>query len=222
MFTTLSRRNLRFVGTPATGDPEPGAGEAAATESAENESADPPVEGEEALGDPGKKALDAMKAKWKEETAERKRLADELAAFKAAEEGREAEHKAELEAQKIRDEALAKANERIKKSEIRAAAKGELENPEDALVFLDLSEIEVAEDGSVDADAIGQAIKGLLQERPYLAAQGGSKFTGIVDAGPRNGGNAPQITREELAKMSPDEILKADEAGRLKFLKGIK
>ncbi|WP_333810792.1 hypothetical protein [Timonella senegalensis] len=182
------------------------------------------VEGAEALGDPGKKALDAMKAKWKSEAASRKAAEEELASLKAAADGREAEHKAAQEAQKIRDEALATANDRIKKSEIRAAAKGELANPEDALVFLDLNEIEVSDDGSVDGDAVAQAIKDLLEERPYLAAQGERRFTGTVDAGPRNGGvgGVQQLTRDDLAKMSADEVIQADKNGQLNKLKGIK
>lgn len=183
---------------------------------------DAPIEGAEALGDAGKKALDSMKAKWKESDAKAKAFEAELSALKAAAEGREAEHKASQEAQKIRDEALATANDRIKKSEIRAAAKGELANPEDALVFLDLSEIEVSDDGSVDSDAISQAIRSLLEERPYLAAQGERRFTGSVDAGPRNGGvgGVEQLTASDLDRMTPAQVVEARKAGRLKNLLG--
>ena len=180
-----------------------------------------PIEGAEDLGDKGKKALDAMKSKWKEADRLAKEQGAELAALRAAAEGREAEHAATVEAQKVREDALNKANERILKSEIRGAAKGELANPEDALVFLDLSQIEVSEDGAVDSGAVEEAIKALLVERPYLAAQGERRFTGTVDSGPRNEGDkTPQLSRADLARMTPEQVVAARQKGQLKTLLG--
>jgi hypothetical protein len=180
-----------------------------------------PIEGEEQLRDAGKKALDSMKSKWKDEVAARKKAEAELSALKAAADGREAEHKAELEAQRIKDEALSAANKRILTAELRAAAKGALTNAEDALVFIDLDEFEVGDDGSVDTDAIDSAVKKLLEERPYLAAQGERRFTGDVGQGVRNAGKDPtQLTRADLARMTHTQIEEARKAGRLKDLLG--
>ena len=127
-----------------------------------------------------------MKAKWKAADKLAKESAASVAAIQAKLDGKEAEHTAETEAQKVRDEALAGANQRILKAEVRAASASKLADPADALRFLDLSEFEVGSDGEVDSSQIAQAIDNLIKEKPYLAAQGGPEFTGSVDAGARN------------------------------------
>lgn len=177
---------------------------------------------ETALGDKGKKALDAMKAKWKAATAAQKAAETLAAELQAKADGKEADHTASLAAQKVKDEALAKANERILKSEIRREAKGQLANPDDALVFLDLTEIEVSEDGSVNESALKQALDDLLEERPYLAAQGERRFTGEANSGHRKGGtnSVKQLTQSDLDSMSSTEINKARRAGQFKNLLG--
>lgn len=179
----------------------------------------PPVEtdppGAEHLGDPGKKALDEMKAKWKAAEAAAKEREQELAALRAQAEGKEAEHKAAQEAQRVRDEALAAANQRILKAEVRAAATGKLADPADALQFLDLSKLEVSADGEVDSAAVAAAIDDLVQSKPYLAAQGGPRFQGNADGGTRKETRPAQLTRADLARMSPAEIDQARVDGRL-------
>lgn len=110
----------------------------------------------------------------------------ELAALKAQVEGREAEHKATLDAQRVKDEALSAANQRILKAEVRAAAAGKLNDPQDALRFLDLSGFEVGPDGDVDGETVAAAIDDLLKNKPYLAAQG-VRFQGGADGGARKG-----------------------------------
>lgn len=179
-----------------------------------------PVPGEEALGDPGKKALDAMKQARNEARQQAREVQAELAALKAQVEGREAEHKAQLEEQRIKDEALAQANDRILKAEFRAAAAGKLSDPSDVLHFIDTSDFEVGEDGSVDAGAISAAVEGLLKSKPYLAAQGG---TGPVfeSPGTRRDPGKGQLTQVDLQRMSPDEINAARAEGRLNDLLGI-
>lgn len=179
-----------------------------------------PTPGEEALGDAGKKALDAMKAERNAAREAAKKAADELAALRAAAEGREAEHKAQAEAQRVKDEALAAANERILKAEVRAAAAGKLADPQDALRFLNLSDFEVGSDGEVDASLVAAAISDLIKTKPYLAAQGG-RFEGSADAGPRNGTAQPtQLTRADLARMTPQQIEEAHVKGQFRDLLG--
>jgi hypothetical protein len=122
----------------------------------------------EDLGDKGKQAIDRMKAKLKAERT--RRIAAEKAAAAKADSD---------DADKIRREAdeaaTAKANARIVRSEIRAAATGKLADPADALAFLDVSDFEVDDDGAVDEDEIAEAIADLLTKKPHLAAQGGTK-----------------------------------------------
>lgn len=184
---------------------------------------EPDPAGADALGDAGKKALDSMKAERTAAKAEVKQIRDEFAAFKAAAEGKAAEYVAEQDKRKVEDAALAKANERILKAEIRAAAAGKLADPADALKFLDLSVFEVGVDGDVDTAAVMAAIEALAKSKPYLAAQSGT--SGIVFESPgahRTGANAGQVPEAEFAHMTPAQINTARAAGRLDSILGIK
>lgn len=179
-----------------------------------------PATGDEAaLGDAGKRALDAMKAKWKAAEAEAKAIRDELAAAKAAAEGREAEHTAALEAQRVKDEALAAANTKIAKANLRAAAAGKLADPADALTFIDVSSFEVDDDGNTNEAALTAAINDLIESKPYLAAQG-KRFQGDADGGARKESRPEQITRDELSRMTSEQIVQAKKDGRLSDLLG--
>ena len=157
--------------------------EATATEATAETST---TEAEASLGDAGKKALDAMKAKWKDADKLAKDNAAALAALQAKLDGKEAEHAAEQSKREAELAALSKANDRILKSEVKAAAKGVLADPQDAYKFLDLDSFEVDDDGNVDEEAIASALADLVKSKPYLAAQGGRKFQGSADGGARN------------------------------------
>lgn len=180
--------------------------EAAATEASTTDEA--------ALGDAGKKAIDAMKAERNAAKAEARRVADEFAAFKAQAEGKQAEYEAQQKAREVEAAALSKANGRILKAEVRAAAAGKLADPQDALRFLDLSGFEVGPDGDVDGDAVAAAINDLIKTKPYLAAQG-KRFEGDADGGARKeSGGVQQLTRAQLAQMTPEQIDEAYKQGQ--------
>lgn len=226
-FTTsrsgFNPHGLRFV----EGEPDP-SDKGGQNDPPADAPADPPdedpegdPEGADKLGDPGKRALDAMKAERNEAKRAQRELQAELEALKAKAEGREKEHAQAQREQQVRDEALSKANERILKSEVRLAAKGVLADPADALLYLDLSEFEVGSDGGVDADALGSAIDDLIKSKPYLAAQGGKRFQGTGDGGVRNDSRAPQLTKSDLDSMSAEDIVKAKKEGRLNNVLGI-
>ncbi|MFE7315656.1 hypothetical protein ACFU7T_21630 [Streptomyces sp. NPDC057555] len=181
----------------------------------EHEDANDPA-GADQLGDAGKRALDAMKARFKSEREARRKAEAALEAAQRSDE--ETAHQRELE-----QAALTKANVRILRAEIRAAAKGQLTDPGDALTFLDLDRFEVAPDGAVDPDEITDAIGELLKAKPYLGT--GTirppRFEGTGDGGARAGQSPkPQLTREELAKLSPADRLTAFNEGRCKNLTG--
>lgn len=213
------------------------AGETSADTSAQAEQ----IEGYDALGDAGKKALDRMKAerdaaisaakdakgdpvaaaRIKAERAELAEVKTALAELKAKAEGKEAEFVAAQEAQKVKDEALSSANQRILKSEVKAAAKGVLADPQDAYKFLDLSTFEVDSDGNVDESVIAKALADLVATKPYLGAQGGQRFKGAADGGVRNDTTKPsQLTRADMAGMSPEQIDAAHNEGRFTDLLG--
>ena len=182
--------------TEAVSETSADTSEAPATEASENAAVN---EGEKSLGDAGKKALDAMKAERNQFRDDLKAIRAEFDAFRAKAEGKEAEFSAAQEAQRIKDEALAAANERILKAEVRAAAATKLADPQDALRFLDLSGFEVDSDGAVDAASIASAVDDLISRKPYLAAQGGSRFQGTADGGARKE-SKPATTSEQIAE----------------------
>jgi len=171
-------------------------------------------DGTDQLGDAGKKALDSMKSKWHSERARRRELEQQLSAKDGADEAEQARRQAETAA-------LAKANSRILKAEIRAAAKGRLTDPKDALTFLDLDQFEVGNDGEIDPEELEEAITDLLRTKPYLAAATARRFQGTGDGGAARKAPQPkQLTKQDLKTMTPTQILKARDEGRLSDLLG--
>lgn len=171
---------------------------------------------DEALGDAGKQAIDRMKAERNTAREEAKAAREAAAALQAKIDGKEAEHAAST-AQAERDAAaLAKADERILKAEVRAVAAGKLADPADALKFLDLSALEVGADGEVDSAAVTALIDNLITQKPYLAAvQDGKRFQGGADGGARKESRPAQLTRSDLDNMTPEQINVARREGRL-------
>lgn len=181
-----------------------------------DDDADP--EGADALGDKGKRALASMKGKWRSERQKRRALEEQLANAGKRDDG-DGPDAVKREAERA---ATAKANARILRSEVRAAAKGVLADPKDALTFLDLDAFEVDEDGEIDSDEIADAIEELISNKPYLAAAKAPRFQGTGDGGAaRKAGKPKQLTREDLKRMSPAEIVKAKNEGRLDDALGI-
>lgn len=178
------------------------------------------IDGQEALGDPGKKALDAMKAERNAARAEKARLEAELKALKDAQDlaNKPAD---EQERERIRQEAsaeaTAKANQKLVNAELKAAATGKLANPELAQKLIDTSAISVDANGDVDAEAVADAITDLITKYPSLAAQGGTRQ---FDSGRGKQAPAGQLTQADLKNMSPEAIVKAEADGRLDRLKG--
>lgn len=188
-------------------DTEPGGTDDELEGDSEDESED---DGEAALGDPGKKAIDRMKAKLKEERRRRQEL----------------EAKYEPPNQSEQD-AVARANKKILRSEVKAAAAGKLNDPADAYRFLDLDQFEVSEDGDVDEDEIAAAIAELIESKPYLAktqentdAQGERRFKGGAGQGVKTSSGPKQLTEADLDRMSPEQINEARKKGLLNNLLG--
>lgn len=166
--------------------------------------ADPPPAdpaGVDDLGDPGKKALDAMKEREKAARARARQLEQENADLKAAAEAKDKPaEEAALDAARREGEtaAMARANERLLAAEVRAAAAGKLNDPTDALRLLDLSAFEVGADGVVDTEAIADAIDGLIKAKPYLQATPQRRpAEGSADGGTRKAESTGK-TREQL------------------------
>lgn len=107
------------------------------------------------------------------------------------------------------------ANRRIASAEIRAAAAGRLADPDDALAYIDASSFTVSDDGNVDGAAVRAALDELVSRKPYLAADRG-RFQGGTDGGARasDGNSLSQLTRSDMERMTPEQIVEARQNGR--------
>ena len=121
---------------------------------------------------------------------------DELAAANKSELEKAVE-RAKADADKAgRQDERSKADARIVRAEVKAAAGTKLADPEDAVRLLDLGQFKVDDDGEVDGKAIAQAIDDLVKTKPYLAASSGDGKNGKnglsnLGQGKRDGTAAP-------------------------------
>lgn len=154
---------------------------------------DAPATGEDALGDAGKKALDAMKAERNEATKRAKQLERELAQVRQASMTDAEKAVAEAEA-RGRSQAVADYGKRLVRSEF--AAEAARRNPEfdtaTVLDFLDLSRL-VGDDGEPDTKAIRAAVERVVP--------GATRPGGDVGQGPR-GNEQPQDMNTLIRQMA--------------------
>lgn len=185
--------------------------------------------GTDALGDPGKQALDRMKARLKKEREAR------AAAEKALAEANKPGDDDKPDLDKIRAEAKAEAEIEglrgrvMDKIEAKAGARFGIDTEDVAVMLLRRHELEdFIDDGKIDVDAITEALNDLLEKQPRLAAvaQGDKKFQGGADGGARGKAGKPQLTEADVKKLAAEgkhrEIEEARVDGRLNELLGIK
>jgi predicted Zn-dependent protease len=160
------------------------------TDPATDPTTDPATEPDDGLGDAGKKALkterDARKAAEKERDtlkAEVTRLQRSNAAVKGT----------DLEA--IKTEIRAEFTAQIAETSIKAEAKGRLQDPADALLYIKPTEVSGEE-------AIKAAVDQLLKDKPYLAAESGAKPWGDVGGGKTPSAEPEPATPEERMRRA--------------------
>lgn len=124
--------------------------------------------------------------------------------------------------EQIRSEAKAEARTELLQSrvldKIEAKAARLFADPDDAAALLMRSHDadDFLDDDKIDVEAIEDALKALLEKKPYLAVvQDGKRFKGSADGGARKETRPSQLGRADLARMSPQEIEAARLAGRL-------
>lgn len=90
--------------------------------------------------------------------------------------------------------ALQRANSRLVSAEARAlAAQQQFRDATDAVRFLDLADVAVSDDGSVDTDALSKQLQQLAKDKPYLLAEARpTRPQGDVGQGPR-GPATPEV-----------------------------
>lgn len=155
---------------------------------------------DEQLGDAGVKALEAFKARAR--TAEKAAKTAEAELEKLRKATMSEQEKAVAEARAVgRAEAVAEANDRLLRAEIRATAAGKLADPADAAALLgDLSTFLTA-DGEPNAKAITSAIDELVKAKPYLAPQGARPWP-LPGGGakPSNGQSINDVIRQRAGR----------------------
>jgi hypothetical protein len=80
--------------------------------------------------------------------------------------------------------ALSKANDRLRSLEARLmAAQAQFRDPTVAVRLLDLSDVKVTDDGTVDTSAIGKRLDELAKQHPYLLVEKGPALPTPAQAG---------------------------------------
>lgn len=158
---------------------------------------EPPEAPAPELGDAGKAAIKAERQRAAKAEREAKELKARLEALEA-ESLSETERKIAEARREASTEAIAAANARIIRAEIKAAAAGKLADPSDAIRLLDLTEFDVSDDGEVDNQAIESAIDSLVAAKPYLTATGRPAGTGGGGARPAT---APPSVEQQIADL---------------------
>lgn len=182
------------------------------------------------LGPKGEKALQAEKEKRRaaqRELREWKALGLTADDIKSILDERNADGDNQPDPDRIKQEARAEARAELMRErvmdKIEAKAGGRFSlDPEDvAALVLRRNDVDEFLDGdSIDVEAISDALDGLLEKSPTLAAQGGRRFEGNADGGTRKDDRPKQLTREDLKTMSPEEIVEAKAKGQLTTLLG--
>lgn len=175
------------------------------------------VEGEDALGDAGKRALDKMKADLRAEKARRKAAETELAGLKTKPTEGETPDTEAIRAQALAEARAEALNERaLDRLELKAAQM-KFADPEDARLHLAGKVADFVDGDKVDSDAINDALAELLARKPHLAAAGAKpKFEGTGDGGARKGSSGvQQLGKADIARMTAEQIVAAQKAGQL-------
>lgn len=199
--------------------------------STDTDDADKDDDGADSLADAGKQALDRMKSQRnaaRDQLREFKALGLTPAQIKALAEKKPAEGDDKIDPDAIREQARAEARAEAAKErvvdKIEAKASRKFADAEDAVAILLRTHDpdDFLDDGKVDVEAIQEALDELLEKKPHLAVQDGKRFKGDPDGGTRKAARPGQLTRDDLKRMSPQEITKAKAEGRLADLLGTK
>lgn len=193
------------------------AGDSTDQDSDDDSDDDTDIEGADALGDRGKKALDAMKQKWRNERKSAREIRREFEEFKRKQESAgkpDDEQAIESARAEARAEATSAANRRIVRSEAKAAAAGKLADPGLISKLADLDDIEVDDDGNVDQDALNDAIEQVLESYPSLAAQ---RSTGKFDSARGKKRPGKKYTPDDLKSMTSAQVAKAYDDGLIQL-----
>lgn len=139
--------------------------------------------------------------------------------MKAADRRAAAAEKIVAEAEKAKmsdiEKAQAEAAEAKTKAETAAAAMKDLQirnaflsstgitwhDPEDALRLADLSNIDVADDGTIDSKAVANVLKELAKNKPHLVKVAATEASGSANNGNRKGNQGKPDVAQQLSRF---------------------
>lgn len=110
------------------------------------------------------------------------------------------EQAVELARREAAAEATKGLSERIVKAEVKAALGGRVNDPARVLSFIDVSDIELGDDGEVDGDAVADAVEKFLTDYPEFKSAG------------RGAGSADQFSKgrqPKPEKANPNDLIRA-------------
>jgi hypothetical protein len=160
-------------------------------------------------------AADSEANKWKalsrKNETELERVRKELEQYKTASMS-DAEKAIEAAKEEGRKAALSEVGTKLAEAEIRSvAANSGRKVPDGLSEYLNLSAF-VGDDGNPNSDAITAFITSLPE------AQVPPRFPQNTGLGPQGNTSTPQLTRADMARMTPQEIVKARQEGRFNNL----
>lgn len=141
---------------------------------------------------------------------------------------RQLEEASKTELQKAQEAATQSAERatqlvnRAVRAEIKALAADLFADPSDAAAFLDVSKY-ATDDGDVDTERISADLAELLTKKPHLGKpqQKGMPPNPAQGATAAPSSNIGQLSREDLARMTPEQINTARKEGRLNNVLGV-
>lgn len=122
---------------------------------------------------------------------------------------------------RVRHEERSKLAPTLGRAAFATAAAGKVASVEDALDLIDPARF-VREDGTVDDEKVQAAVAKFAKLGGKSEDDGTGGKAPAVERGPRNGAKPTQLTKADLARMTPEAINKARADGQLDDLLKIK
>ena len=169
-----------------------------------------PTSDDTPLGEPGQKALNAMKEELKSARADLRTARTAEAELQELREANQTESEKALEAARAEGDQSARTEmgsqlltARVELAILKSEDARKLADPSDALVFIDVGDV-VDKDGAVKVKALTAAIDALIEAKPHLAASTSQRVP-KVPGGPRTPGTPePGPGKERLMAAFAD------------------
>lgn len=155
-----------------------------------------------------RKELQSLRTKMEEE---KKNL--ELSKMEEAERLRSMALKAEAEANALRNQVGQVAKE---SAIINAASSLGFYNPKDAILLVDMNQIETDEKGNIDEEKVFEIVKSLGESKPYLRREMSKAFFGPTNPAPRQGNwPKPRLTNANQIEQFKQQSRELTKQGRI-------